>query len=840
MKAIIMAGGFGTRLRPLTMNLPKPMVPMMNRPMMEHILRLLTRHGMTDVTSLLYFHPDAITSHFGDGSAFGCSMNYIRAEADFGTAGSVRNATEQLGITEPVLVISGDVLTDFDLSAAIAFHKQKKALATIVLTHAKNPLQFGIVMTNPDSEITRFLEKPSWGEVFSDTINTGIYILEPEVFAEIPYKREFDFSKDLFPSLLKKPGALAGYIADGYWRDIGNLSEYHEAHMDALHGLVHLEIAGERKNGAMVEDGSDVSGARFRGNNAIAGGTNIEKGALITNSIVGAGCHIEAGAIVENSILWDGTRVGRNASLSHVVACFNVLIGDRATIDENVFIGEGSLIAEGAHVLPNVKLWPGKRVEAGATLQTSLVWEDRWTRELFMNSRISGLSNIELIPEFAAKVGASLGAQVGMGQRVVISRDSDPGSRVLSRALVSGLMSAGVNVVDMQQTPIPLTRHHLRDARHSGGVHVRKNPMDRRRSDMIFFDSGGYDLPSNKSKAIERYFFGEDFPRAPFDKVGTIEFPAHTGEIYTKRFINALDVELITKAQFKIAIDYANGIASTIFPNILGAFGGEVVSINAYLDSSRLTRGREEFNRSTQHLANVVKSLDYQIGFILDAGGERVGIADESGNIYINNQLLTLLTKLFIESEHKLGKKITKIAVPVSATSEVEELTREHHIELVYTKNTHADMMRAASEDGASFVGGTLGGAIFPDYFFAVDGMFTVAKTLEMLAVLGKNIGEIAQDMPRRAQSRKQVACPTEELGRVMRQAMDHTHSMKRFLIDGIKFYPKKNSEAWVLILPEKERPYCSVLTDAATQPQADALAKEYAEMVESWRKAGE
>ncbi len=822
------------------MNLPKPMVPMMNQPMMQHILQLLTRHGMTDVTSLLYFHPDAITSHFGDGSAFGCSMNYIRAEADFGTAGSVRNATEQLGITERILVISGDVLTDFDLSAAIAFHEQKKALATIVLTHAKNPLQFGIVMTNPNSEITRFLEKPSWGEVFSDTINTGIYILEPEAFTEIPYKREFDFSKDLFPALLKKPGALAGFIAEGYWRDVGNLLEYHEAHMDALNGLVQLDRMGERADNAWIEEGCDVRGARFRGNNSIGRETRIEEGAIVTNSIIGAGCHIEAGALIENSILWDGTRVGRKASLSHVVACFNVLVGDRATIDENVFIGEGSQVAEGAHLLPNVKLWPGKRVEAGATLQTSLVWEDRWTRELFTNSRISGLSNIELIPEFAAKVGASLGAQVGMGQRIVLSRDSDPGSRVLSRAFVSGLMSAGVNVIDMQQTPIPLTRHHLRDARHSGGIHIRKNPMDRRRSDMIFFDPSGYDLPSSKSKTIERYFFGEDFPRAPFDGVGTIEFPAHTGEIYTKRFINALDVELITRAQFKIAIDYANGIASTIFPNILGAFGGEVVSINAYLEPSRLTREREEFDRSTRHLANVVKSLDYQIGFILDAGGERVGIADESGNIYLNNRLLTLLTKLFIESNTKLGKKVTKIAVPVSATSEVDELARAHGIELIYTKNTHADMMRAASEDGVNFVGGTLGGAIFPDYFFAVDGMFTVAKTLEMLAVLGKNIGEIASDMPERAQSRKQVACPTEELGRVMRHAMEYSHEMKRFLIDGIMFYPKTNSEAWVLILPEKERPYCTVLTDAATQPEADALATEYAEIVEGWRMNGE
>ncbi len=838
MKAIIMAGGFGTRLRPLTMNLPKPMVPMLNRPMMEHIVRLLRRHGMTDLTSLLYFHPDAITSYFGDGSAFGCNMSYVRAEADFGTAGSVRNATEQLGINERILIISGDVLTDFDLGEAIRFHEEKAATATIVLTHSKNPLQFGIVMTDAEQNITRFLEKPSWGEVFSDTINTGIYILEPEAFAQIPYKREFDFSKDLFPLLLAGPGTLAGYIAEGYWRDVGNLTEYHEAHMDALAGLVQLEFDGERRSGVIVEDSCNIEGASFRGQNIVAHGSTIEDGAMLTNSIVGANCHIESGAVIENSILWDGVRVGRNAHTSNAVACNNVLIGNRATIDENVFVGEGSQIGDGAHVMPNLKLWPGKRVEAGAKLQTSLVWEDRWNRELFTNSRISGLSNIELIPEFSAKVGASLGAQVGLGQRVVISRDSDPGSRVLSRALTSGLMSAGVTVIDMQQTPIPLTRHHLRDARHSGGIHVRKNPMNRSRSDMIFFDSGGYDLSSSKGKAIERYFFGEDFPRAPFDQVGTIEFPAHTGEIYTRRFTKALDVDLITRSNFKLAIDYANGIASTIFPNILGAFGSEVVSINAYLEPSRLTRGREEFDRSTRHLANVVKSLHYQIGFILDAGGERVGVVDEGGNIYLNNSLLTLLTKLFLESEEKRGRKVTKIAVPVAATSEVEVLAERHGVELLYTKNTHADMMRAASRDDVSFVGGTLGGAIFTDYFFAVDGMFTVAKTLEMLAVLGKNLGEIARDMPRHAQSRTEVECPTEQLGKVMRQAMDHAQDMRRVLIDGIKFYPVNGNPSWVLVLPDKERPYCSILADAPTEADANMLADKYAKLVEHWRDA--
>src|ERR1043165_1697341 len=229
MKAIIMAGGFGTRLRPLTMTLPKPMVPLLNRPMMEHIVRLLKNHGFRDLTSLLYFHPEAISSYFGDGSASNISMNYIQAEADFGTAGSVRNATEQLNIKERIVIISGDVLTDFDLTDAIAFHEEKKAIATIVLTRVKNPLQYGVVITGDDGRIERFLEKPSWGEVFSDTINTGIYILEPEAFKRIPYKREFDFSKDLFPELLEERAGLYGYIAQGYWRDIGNLGEYHEA-----------------------------------------------------------------------------------------------------------------------------------------------------------------------------------------------------------------------------------------------------------------------------------------------------------------------------------------------------------------------------------------------------------------------------------------------------------------------------------------------------------------------------------------------------------------------------------------------------------------------------------
>ncbi|MFH2054537.1 MAG: NDP-sugar synthase, partial [bacterium] len=239
MKTVIMAGGFGTRLRPLTQSLPKPMVPMANRPMLNHIVDLLKHHGLTDFVSLLYFQPEQIKNFFRDGSDFGVKMRYMLAESDLGTAGSVKNAESHL-LGERVLVISGDVLTNFDLSAAIKFHEERGAAATMILTRLENPLSYGVVITEPDGAITRFLEKPTWGEVFSDTINTGIYILEPKVFERIPRGEPFDFSQNLFPGMLADKEKLYGYIAPGYWRDVGNLSEYMKAHLDILSGKIDL------------------------------------------------------------------------------------------------------------------------------------------------------------------------------------------------------------------------------------------------------------------------------------------------------------------------------------------------------------------------------------------------------------------------------------------------------------------------------------------------------------------------------------------------------------------------------------------------------------------------
>src|SRR3984885_4299750 len=242
MKAVIMAGGEGTRLRPLTSNQPKPMMPLVNRPMIEHIIGLLKKHGFEEIVVTVAFQANTIRTYFGNGAEFGVRMVYATEEMPLGTAGSVRNAMDEL--KEPFLVISGDVLTDIDLAAIVEFHRERKALVTIGLKAMENPLEFGIVITKEDGSIERFLEKPSWGQVFSDTINTGIYVLEPEIFDFIPEQGPSDFSGDVFPAVLSAGRPIYGWVSEGYWEDVGTTEAYLKAHNDVLDEKVRVELDG--------------------------------------------------------------------------------------------------------------------------------------------------------------------------------------------------------------------------------------------------------------------------------------------------------------------------------------------------------------------------------------------------------------------------------------------------------------------------------------------------------------------------------------------------------------------------------------------------------------------
>ncbi len=827
MKAVIMAGGFGTRLRPLTMTLPKPMVSVLNVPMMEHIVNLLKKYDIDKVVSLLYYQSEIITSYFEDGSKFEIDMDYVLAEADYSTAGAVKNANDYLD--ETFIVISGDVLTDFDLSKAIKFHKEKKSKATILLTRVPKPLQYGIVMTDDDGKITRFLEKPSWGQVFTDTINTGIYILEPEVLDLVPYQEEFDFSKDLFPLMLEKKMALYGCIVEGYWKDVGNLNEYQKGQKDALSGKLKLEKKGSKKGNAYIGEGSNVApNVKLKGNVVIGKNANISEHAEITDSVIGDNVNIGMGAKITETTIWENTIVGDFAELTDDVVCNDCRIDSYAIVSENVFISEGCVIRAHAKLSPNIKLWPNKEIEEGATLSNSLVQEEKWHRELFTDARITGLSNIEIHPEFGAKLGAAIGMAYGKNITLIVSRDTDRVSRIMKRAITASLSSIGVNINDLQEISIPQTRQELRTNKYAGGFHVRRSPRNPNRTDIIIFSPEGRDIQISKAKSIERFFFGEYIKRAHQDEVGELYYPERTNEIYMNRFLESLEVDSIKQAKFKLLIDYSYGLASTILPFLLGKMDIEALSLHDYVDSRKFQPNATTEN--TAEAEKIMRSLGYSMGFIIEPGAEKISLLDDRGVFYNPTRLLSIVAKLFLETNK--DKEPYKIAVSIMASSEVEEIAKDYDVEVYRIKDTHSAMMEATREDKTIFVGGVWGNFIFSDFLFAADGMYSIGKILEMLSVTGYRISELDESLPIRYQYHKTLKCPWDRKGTVMRKAMEFSENKERLLVDGVKIFTDGDS---ALVLPDKEKGSFLVMGESDKPEKAVEITKKYGALVQQW-----
>ena len=830
-----MAGGFGTRLRPLTCNLPKPMVPMGNRPMMEHILTLLQKHQFTEAITMLYFSPDDIRGYFGDGKKFDVKMKYLIPTGDLGTAGCVKFAEEDLD--ETFAVMSADVLTDFDLTGAVKFHKEKKSLATLVLTRVTNPLQYGVVIIDENGRITRFLEKPSWGEVFSDTVNTGIYILDPKVLDEIPPDQTFDFSKDLFPKLLAEKKPMYGYVASGYWKDVGDLREYRLAHGDILEGKVSIKIHGKSMHFVRKDQESNVwadkdvdvqDGVEFSGNSIVGKGCRIESGARIENSVIGEGCTVGSNSQITGSVLWKGVKIGRDTVIREAVIGERTTVGDHCHIQVGATISDDCVIGAGAQIRANVKIWPHKVLEDGAVLATSLIWAEKWSRSLFGAYGISGLGNIEVTPEFAAKVGAAYGAYLGKNAYVVTSRDAHKASRMIKRAFISGLLSSGVRVGDLRTSPIPVMRYEMGKEDESGGIHVRVSPFSGNLIDIKFFGKDGRDISILQEKSIEQLFLREDFKRANLEESGEIQASPRSQEYYKAGFMKAIDKDLIQQARFKVVLDYSFSSASMVFPALLGDLGAEVVALNAYLSPQKITKTEKEFQHSLDQLSNIVTTLKADIGFLIDNGAEKVFMVDERGRIIPDAQALAAVSFLSLKCMDQ-----GSIAVPVTETSVMELLAAKGKMKVIRTPTMPRHIVDASRAEGMKFVGDGIGGFIFPEFQPAFDAMYAIVKILEMLAARKTKIGHVLREIPYKidVQHRK-IPCAWDKKGQVMRLAMEDLRGKNIEIIDGIKV---KFKDSWVLMIPDPDEAYFHLWVEADEERKARDLLREYSEKIAKW-----
>src|SRR5688572_20860646 len=455
-----MAGGEGTRLRPMTANQPKPLLPVVNRPIMEHVLRLLKRHGFDETVVTVQFLASLVRTYFGDGEDLGMSLSYATEETPLGTAGSVRNAHSALR-DDAFLVISGDALTDIDLGALVRAHRASGALVTACLTRVPDPLEFGIVIQREDGRIDRFLEKPTWGQVFSDTVNTGIYVMEPEVFDHVEPGVPVDWSGDVFPRLLAMDAPLFGHVAEGYWEDVGSLESYHRAQADVLRGKVDVEVDGfEVAPGVWIGEGAEVDpDAKLSGPLCIGAHVKVEGGATIGElCVLGDNVVVKGGAVLERSIVHDNVFVGPQVSLRGAVIGKNTDIMRAARVGEGAVVGDECVVEEEAYLADGVKVYPFKTIEAGAVLHTSVIWESRGSASLFGPRGVSGLVNVEITPEYVVRLASAWATTLPKGSVVVTARDASRAARALKRAVISALNSSAIDVRDLEVAPLPITR----------------------------------------------------------------------------------------------------------------------------------------------------------------------------------------------------------------------------------------------------------------------------------------------------------------------------------------------------------------------------------------------
>ncbi|MBU4386176.1 MAG: NTP transferase domain-containing protein [Actinobacteria bacterium] len=818
MKTVVMAGGQGSRLRPLTSNQPKPMIPVANRPMMEHIIELLKEHGYKEIVVTLQFLPTLITSYFGDGSAWGVDMGYVTEESPLGTAGSVKNARDFLDRT--FLVVSGDSLTDIDLTAAAEFHRERRAVVTIVLKEVPNPLEFGIVITDEDGRVVRFLEKPGWGEVFSDTINTGIYIIEPEMLEYIPDDRPFDFSKELFPLLLSEGFPIFGYVAGGYWCDIGNLEQYVAAHKDLLDGKVKLNIPGHRlENNVWIGDGVEIDEeAVITGPVLIGSHVKIEPMTKVREyTVLGNNVVVKRDNFLHRSVIMENTYLGPSCHIRGAVIGRNGDIKSGVSIDEGAVVGDDCLIGDNAMIGPEVLIFPFKTVDSRATVNTNIVWESRGARTLFGKRGVSGLINVDITPEKAVRLGMAYGSALPVNSQVVTSRDGTRSARIIKRAFMAGLNASGVHIRDLEVNAIPVNRFTVDSYNNQGGVDIRTGDRDSQLIEINFYDEEARDLDQGARRKIEMIFNRSDFRRAFLNELGDIFYPARAREAYILGLTEKLDLDLISGRKFKVVFDYRYGAASLILPGLLGNLGCEVLSLNAFTDESRLMTSRPPREESLKRLGEVVGSFRADMGLLFDNGAERFAVVDAGGKVIADSELLVLMVDL-------VTRCLTggTVAVPVNQPSVIEEIAGERGFEVLRTRMDRPSLMGAAWREGVVFAGGGDGGYIFPDFIATYDAMMAFARLLQMLAETGESLSGLLARISSFHTMRREVFTSWENKGTVMRQLLEEHQEEVVDTTDGIKIYYDRNR--WVLILPDEEEPVLHLYAEGADENDCESI----------------
>jgi mannose-1-phosphate guanylyltransferase/phosphomannomutase len=812
----------------MTANQPKPLLPVVNRPIMEHVLRLLKRHGLSDTVVTVQFLAALIRNYFGDGEELGMSLQYATEEIPLGTAGSVKNAEEALRDNR-FLVISGDALTDIDLSDMVNFHRKNGALVTIGLKRVPNPLEFGIIIVDEDGRVQRFLEKPTWGQVFSDTVNTGVYVMEPEVLDHVAEGTSVDWSGDVFPKLLAEGAPLFGYIAEGYWEDVGTHESYFQAQADMLSGKVDIEVDGfEVSPGVWIAEGAEVDPeAILKGPLYIGDYAKVEAGAELREyTVLGSNVVVKEGAFLHRAVVHDNVFIGPSTNLRGCVIGKNTDVMAGARIEEGAIIGDECVIEAEAYVSSDVKVYPFKTIEAGAVVNTSVIWESRGQRTLFGPRGVSGLVNVEITPELAVRLTSAYATTLKKGATVLTGRDASRAARTLKRAVISALTASAINVQDLEASPLPVARFETSREDCAGGIYIRTTAGDPQGVDILFLGPDGAELSQSAQRKLDRVFGRQEYRRAFPGEIAELNYPPRVIETYSRDVLRRMDLTGIREAELKIVLDCAGGVASLVLPSLLGRIGVDVLTMNNRLDEASPTETLAERMRDLQRLGELVSSSRAAFGVRFDPVGERISLVNENGELIGDDRALLVMLDL-VAAERREGR----VALPITTTRVAEQVCRFHGVRVEWTSTSLDVLTKTAADPDIVFAGDGRGGFVLPEFSTTMDGIAAFVRLLGLVARTKLNLSQIDQRIPEAHLLRRSVPTPWAAKGSVMRHVVEAAGDRTIDTTDGVRVVEEDGR--WVLVLPDPTEAVTHLWAEGPDNDAAQALLEEWGEIVE-------
>ncbi len=516
MKAVILAGGEGTRLRPLTCNLPNPLVPICGKPVLFYILDLLAENGCTDAVIAVHYKGNMIENAIQNGRYKNINITFSHEKTPLGTAGCVKQAADDF--TDDFIVISGDAMCDFDLKKAMEFHKNSGNEATIITKSVDDPREYGLIL-GENNKVTGFCEKPSYVNCRSEQANTGIYILSPAVIGLIPGNEMWDFAKNVFPDMLGKKIPLGYYEESGYWCDIGDIGAYKRCNGDVLSGSVRCRPP---RNNAKITPVRRLSPNAFIGN-----GSKISSSAFINGTaVIGENVSIGHNAKLNGAIVMDGAYIGEEVTLNDCIICKGAKIGSGAAVYENAVVGEGSAIGENAVICSGVKIWQNKEIPDGAYVGNDVKYGTKNPVDITENG-IVGETNAVITPEFAGRLGCAL-SKITDGF-IAVSSCGEPSSEALKNALLSGISSTGKKCYDCEETSLPVLSYTARLLGCDITVHI----SSKNRTKLLIHNKGLLSLTRQQERLLENALNRGEYLTADWSSFGSINRFSGALPLYT-------------------------------------------------------------------------------------------------------------------------------------------------------------------------------------------------------------------------------------------------------------------------------------------------------------------